>query len=220
MSAALVFDFDGLIVDTETPEYLAWREVFAVHGAELTERDWSGAVGYVGNLDPRRLFEERTGIEPDWAIIDSARSARHLALVAAQPALPGVERLMRAGRAAGWRIGIASNSTPEWVRAGLERVGLGGYVEVIRGRGTVSRLKPDPDLYLAVLADLGARAARSYAFEDSEPGVLAARAAGLRVIAVPHALTSHQNHARADRILSSLEAFQLPVPTPAPEGVA
>jgi HAD superfamily hydrolase (TIGR01509 family) len=210
MIGALVFDFDGLVVDTETPEFTAWSEVFAAHGATLAETDWAAAVGYVGNLDPRRLFEERTGLKPDWTKLDAARSARHLALIAGQPALPGVERLMREGRAAGWRVGIASNSTPEWVRAGLERVGLAGYVEAIRGRGTVGRLKPAPDLYLAVLADLGADAACSLAFEDSEPGVLSARAAGLHVIAVPRGITRHQDHSKADRIVASLEDFELP----------
>lgn len=126
----------------------------------------------------------------------------------------------RGRRRAGWRIGVASNSTPEWVRAGLERVGLAGFVEVIRGRGTVERLKPHPDLYVAVLRDLDADPLRSFAFEDSEPGVQSARAAGMRVIAVPRALTRHQDHAGAHLVLESLEAFELPAGAGATEAVA
>lgn len=206
---ALIFDYDGLIVDTESSTYEVWRQLYREHGAELTIPDWLQAVGHVDHFDPRSHLETLTGRTLDWPQLDEqiAQSLRHA--VAKLPPLPGVVTLMQAARTTGWRIGVASNSDTTWVLGGLDRLGLSSLVEAVRTRDDVSRHKPHPDVYLAVLAALDADPARSIAFEDSAPGAEAARAAGLHVIAVPNQLTSHLPIPHAHEFLASLSDFQL-----------
>lgn len=207
---ALIFDFDGLIVDSETPAYEAWRELYEREGVHLAVADWLNAVGYVDGFDPRNHLEKVTGRSFDWPSLDLEVNARARELVWASPPLPGVVALLEAARAAGWRLGVASNSSADWVLPGLERLGLRPYFAVVRTVDTVARPKPQPDVYLGALADLGLLTATgSLAFEDSAPGVRAAKAAGLYVVAVPNALTRHQDLSPADEIRESLEGFRL-----------
>lgn len=213
---ALIFDFDGLLVDTENPVFDAWREIYRAHGAELTLTEWLRAVGYVHGFDPRRRLEELTGwrSDLDWVEIEAELDRLVDARMIVQGPLPGVMDLLRAGAAAGWRLGVASNSTPDWVLPGLERLGIRGYFGTVRTRVGVARPKPAPDVYLAAVHDLlgpdADPAAGSIAFEDSQPGVEAAAAAGLRVVAVPSALTRHQDLSRAHEVVASLEGYVLP----------
>ncbi len=208
---ALILDYDGLIVDSETAEYATWKELYAGEGHVLELSDWLNAVGYANGFDPRAHLERLTGRALDWSVLDPRRAARTHAIVFAQPPLPGVRAVLERGRELGYRLGVASNSTVDWVLPGLERLGLAEYFQTVRTREMVLRPKPAPDLYLLALADLGATAADSFAFEDSEPGIAAASAAGLRVIAVPNALTRHQDLSLADVRLGSLEDFEVPV---------
>ena len=208
---ALILDFDGLMLDTEMPGYLAWRELYAREGAQLHLADWLAAVGYVDGFDPRAHLERATGRAFDWPVLDGQVNARARELIAAALPLPGVASLIERGVAAGYRLGVASNSTADWVLPGLERLGLRKHFGVVRTVDSVARPKPQPDVYLAALADLGfSTPAGSLAFEDSEPGVRAAKAAGLYVIAVPSEITRHQDLSLADEILSTLDGYILP----------
>lgn len=211
MSRALILDFDGLMLDTEMPGYLAWHEFYLRQGVCLQISDWLSAVGYVDGFDPRAHLERATGRTFDWPTHDLRIAARARELIAAAAPLPGVVSLVERGLAAGYRLAVASNSTADWVLPGLERLGLRKHFEVIRTVDTVARPKPQPDVYLAALADLGiSTPLGSLAFEDSEPGVRAAKAAGLYVVAVPSELTRHQDLSPADEIRDSLLDFPLP----------
>ena len=215
MHRALIFDFDGLMVDTEMPVYEAWQEIYRAYGATLTLGEWLGAVGYVHGFDPRRRLAEATGrTDLDWVAIEAELDRRVGELMTGQGLLPGVADILRAGAAAGWRLGVASNSTTDWVVPNLERLGLRKMFETVRTRESVTRPKPAPDVYLAALGDLlGPDAdpgAGSMAFEDSQPGVEAAAAAGLRVVAIPSALTRHQDLSRAHETVATLAGYRLP----------
>ena len=105
---------------------------------------------------------------------------------------------------------MASNSDAAWVTRGLERVGLRERFGAVRTRDDVSRPKPAPDVYFAALAAMGAAPADSVAIEDSQPGVAAAKAAGLYVVAVPNELTRLQDLSLADEIIPTLEGYRLP----------
>lgn len=210
MMRALVFDFDGLIIDTESPEFESWQKVYAAHGQELVAQDWVHCIGGIGAMDPSAELEKLLGRSLDWPPIHDGRLKHHQALMAEKKALPGVEALMRLARESGWKVGVASSSTSAWVEGGLERLGLARYVQTVRSRDRVQNFKPHPEPYLLALEDLGAEAAKSFAFEDSRTGVSAAKAAGLTVIAVPNALTKLHDLSHADMILDSLEHFSLP----------
>lgn len=207
---ALIFDYDGLIVDSETPEYLSWKEVYHLAGVELTEQVWTSAVGAVNGFDPKAFLENATGRTFDWEVIEKARRQKLSERQMLQPILPGVAGLMFRAAEAGYRIGVASNSTAAWVELGLERLGLRHLIETIRTVESVKWPKPHPEIYLRVLEDLNADAHETWAFEDSQPGVRAAKAAGLTVIAVPNVLTRHHDLSLADQILDNLDQFELP----------
>ena len=212
---ALILDFDGLMLDTETAVFAAWREFYEEEGEHLEVSDWLDAVGYVKGFDPRAHLEKLTGRPFRWPDHDPQLSRRVLGLVQAMPAFPGVQSLLENGARLGYRLGVASNSTADWVLPGLERLGLRRWFSVVRTRETVTRHKPAPDVYLAALADLGIPLppVGSLAFEDSEPGVRAAKAAGLYVVAVPNSLTRHQDLSLADEVRDSLEGYELPAIT-------
>lgn len=210
MTRALVFDYDGLIVDSETPEFLCWQAAFAEQGQRLDLQDWIHVVGGAAIVDMSVELERRTGRRLDWAPIHARRLELHQRLFEGQDLLPGVRALFEQGAAQGWAIGVASNSSVGWVQRGLDRFGLRRYVGALRGRDTAARPKPHPDPYAEVLAELGADPAFSFGFEDSAPGVASAKAAGLTVVAVPNALTRHQDLSQAHHVLASLEQFALP----------
>jgi HAD superfamily hydrolase (TIGR01509 family) len=207
---ALILDYDGLIIDSEMAEFVSWQELYRRHGADLEVADWLGAVGYVNGFDPRAHLEKLLGRQVDWPALDPERLASARAYAAGLPIFPGVTDLIAQGARLGYRMGVASNSDATWVGEGLSRLGLRDSFEVVRTRETVQRYKPFPDVYLGALADLGAEASGSMAFEDSQPGVEAAKSAGLYVVAVPNVLTRHQDLSLADEILETLMGYQLP----------
>jgi HAD superfamily hydrolase (TIGR01509 family) len=207
---ALIFDYDGLIIDTESPEYESWRRIWADHGQELKPEHWVHVIGGPIAADFAAQLEERLGRTLDWGPLLQARAKHHQELMAGQGLLPGVEALMRRAREKGWGVGVASSSSSSWVEGGLERLGLARHVQTVRTRDRVKNLKPHPEPYLAALADLGAEAGHSFGFEDSQTGVKSAKAARLTVVAVPNALTRLHDLSEADMILESLELFSLP----------
>jgi beta-phosphoglucomutase-like phosphatase (HAD superfamily) len=125
---ALIFDFDGLILDTEWPEYQAWKKVFEGFGLELPITEWMHVVGGPDLVDFKLRLEERLGRALDWKTLDAGRMAHHQVLMAEEAILPGVRELMMAGAAAGWRIGVASSSSSQWVLGNLRRLGLDSWV--------------------------------------------------------------------------------------------
>ena len=207
---ALVFDFDGLIIDSEGPVYQAWQEVYEEHGEELSFGFWQSIIGRGSNwFDPLAELERRLGRPLDGEAIRIARRVRVEELVTALPILPGVEEWIASARRRGLKLGVASSSSRSWVVGHLERLGLGGEWDTIRCRDDVARAKPDPDLYLAAVADLGVSPPQAVAVEDSPHGCLAARRAGLYCVAVPSALTSGLDFSAADLQLGSLAELPL-----------
>lgn len=204
---ALVFDFDGLILDTERPVYEAWRWVFEEHGVELSLDEWAAVIGRADAWNP--LDRLASVAELDHDVLGRRREVRD-ALLHAESVLPGVVELLTAARSMGLAVGIASSSPMDWVAPHLERLGLAESFECLAcWREGVSG-KPAPDLYLEAVAALGASPEEAIAFEDSANGVAAAKAAGLWCVAVPHGLTAGLDLSAADLILDSLADVTLP----------
>jgi HAD superfamily hydrolase (TIGR01509 family) len=210
MIHALVFDFDGLILDTEQPVYQSWSELYETFGFTLPFATWATIIGTSdGAFDPRRELERLLGQAVDWDTIAPRRLARELELIEQQPILPGVEDYLKDARRLGLKTGLASSSSCQWVTGHLKRRGLADYFDVIRARDDVQRTKPDPELYCAVLAELGVRGEEALALEDSPNGIRAAKQAGMWCVAVPNPLTRQLGLEEADLRLESLAEMGL-----------
>jgi HAD superfamily hydrolase (TIGR01509 family) len=211
MIRALIFDFDGLILDTEGPDYRAWQEVCSEHGHDLPLSIWSQCIGRSSDwFDPVAWLEAHTGRPLDRAAIHDRQRRRHRELLEAEAILPGIEAYLADARRLGLKLGVASSSSRQWVAGHLERLGLHAHWECIRCWGDVERAKPAPDLYLAVLECLDVGPDEAIAFEDSPNGITAARGAGIVCVAVPNPLTALLDLGHADLQLSSLGELPLP----------
>ncbi|HZQ27632.1 MAG TPA: HAD-IA family hydrolase [Acidimicrobiales bacterium] len=213
MLRAVVFDFDGLVVDTEACEFESWQGVYRDHGVELALAEWVACIGTVGGFDPLGRLEELVGAPVDRDVVLRDRSARNNALVSVAGVLPGVEDRLAEAEALGWSVAIASSSPQWWVERHLGRIGL---VDTFAGAGLHCRdsasglaPKPAPDLYLAAVTALGVEPGEAVAFEDSPNGVAAAKAAGLWCVAVPHDLTRDLDLSAADVVVDSLVSVRL-----------
>jgi HAD superfamily hydrolase (TIGR01509 family) len=210
MLTALIFDFDGLILDTETPDYRAWQEIFAAHGCDLAIDVWARNVGAGDGFDPYAYLEEQYGRPVDRAAIGRTARQRFRELLGAPAPLPGVVEYLRAAPALGLQIGLASSSSLAWVGGYLGQLGLAGHFAAICTADDVARTKPAPDLYLAAVERLGVAPGQAVALEDSPNGVRAAKAAGLYAVAVPNPVTALMDLSHADLVLPSLAALPLP----------
>lgn len=186
---ALVFDFDGTILDTETPEFLGWCGIYERHGVSLEPAAWGAGVGTWDAFDPVAHLEGRCGARLDGAALRAEHRAGVLAAIELERPLPGVVELLEEARAAGLGLAVASSSDRAWVTRWLERHGLLGAFSCLSTRDDVVRVKPDPELYLRALECLGLPAGDCAAVEDSPNGMRAALTAGLRVVAVPNPVT-------------------------------
>ena len=206
MIRALVFDFDGLIVDTETPLIDAYAEVHAAHGVPFDRALFIRSVGHADyTFDPWHGFSPHA----DRAALELDRRARKDALLLRQQILPGVVALLDAARDRAFRVGLASNSGHEWVEGHLARLGLLARFEFLACRGDAPSPKPEGDLYKLVLHRFGLRGHEAIAFEDSHTGIIAAQRAGLHTVAVPNASTAHHDFTAADLRVASLAEINL-----------
>jgi len=206
---AIVFDFDGLILDTEEPIYRSWLEVYEAHGQELPFERWVQIVGSstIG-FHPQHHLEERLGRSLPKEVLDR-RIGRRTEMVLANKVLPGVVEHLDAARASGLKLGVASSSTRDWVMGHLARLGILDRFDCLRCRDDVANVKPEPDLYLAVLECVGVAASEAIAIEDSPNGVLAAKRAGMRCVAIPNSITARLDLGQADVVLGSLAEVTL-----------
>jgi HAD superfamily hydrolase (TIGR01509 family) len=207
---AIVFDFDGLILDTEEPIYRSWLEVYEAHGEALPFERWVQIVGSTtAEFHPQKHLEERLGRPLSQEVIEQ-RIGRRTELILAQQVLPGIVQHIDAARSLGLKVGVASSSTRDWVSGHLDRLGILGRFDCVRCRDDVAKAKPAPDLYLAVLDCLGVSQSEALAIEDSPNGVIAAKRAGMRCVAIPNAITATLDLSPADLVLSSLSEITLP----------
>lgn len=206
MIRALIFDFDGLILDTESPLIDSYRDVHLAHEVAF---DRTAFLRQVGHAD--YAFDPWHGFSPhaDRAALEVERRAIKMRLLMAQTVLPGVVDLLNAAGKRGLRIGLASNSEHAWVEPHLERLGLRKYFEFLACREDAPSPKPEPDLYRLVLNQFGLRGVEAIAFEDSQTGVLAAHRANIFVVAVPNSSTAHHDFGKADKRVVSLAEVDL-----------
>jgi HAD superfamily hydrolase (TIGR01509 family) len=210
---AVVFDFDGLIIDSEWAIYQTARAAFAEHGHELPLAAWATIVG-LGDGDDDLAWATVTraaGIEGlERSVFSATYAAQDRSNRDSLPLLPGVGALVDALRAAGVPIGVASSSSVAWLDRHLERLGLRASFTAVVGADLVGGIgKPAPDVYLRACADLGADPRSAVALEDSAHGIAAAKAAGMAAVAVPGRVTAANDFGAADLVVSSLAALSV-----------
>ena len=205
MIQAIVFDFDGTILETELPDYQSWQEAYQEHQCELPFALWLNAVGSSSeSFDPYSYLEEQAGYVIDRPQLRQKRRARMNELVAQQSIRPGVLDVISTAQQLGLRLGLASSSARDWVEGYLTQFNLRHYFDAIFTREDVARVKPDPALYNLAVNALGVRPEAAVAIEDSRNGMLAAKAAGLKCVVVPNEITKDSIFPEADLCMSSL----------------
>jgi HAD superfamily hydrolase (TIGR01509 family) len=210
MIKALVFDFDGLILETETPIFQSWQEIYREFDCQLALEEWLVNIGTLDEpFDPVASLEQRSSRPIDREQVMSRRQERELELIRSQPVLPGVREYLESARQLGLKVALASSSTCDWVVGHLQRLELIGYFDAIAASDDVHRTKPDPALYRTAVEWLGVAPHEAVAFEDSLNGLLAARRAGLHCVVVPNALTHQLDLGEADLRLGSLAELPL-----------
>ncbi len=205
MFDAILFDNDGVLVDTEAFYFQANREILAGVGVTLAEADYVELFLREG-LGAWHLAEARGHTGAQIEALRAARDLRYAQLVAdAEVLIPGVAEIVPA-LAARYRLAIVTSSEPEPFARTHARTGLLGHFELVLKKGDYARSKPEPDPYLAAVARLGAAPERCLVIEDSERGLRAAKAAGLCCWVIPSGLTTGSRFDAADAVLVDLRA--------------
>jgi HAD superfamily hydrolase (TIGR01509 family) len=198
--AAVIFDFDGIVIDSEIPEFESHRRIYERCGAALTTEEWCDQIGVWTEGHDDRWFRElraRSSSAPDHDAYHAEKRRIFDAIIPGEP-MRGIRELLGALAHVGIPAAIASTSPARWVVPAAERIGVRPFFGAIVTGDEVARRKPAPDVYLEAARRLGVDPARSIAIEDSGPGIAAARAAGMKTIAIPHVLTERHDLSAAD----------------------
>jgi len=210
MIKAVIFDFDGLIVDTETLWYEVYSEVFREEGGELPLEEWAKVIGTTFEVyDPFSYLSSQLGREVDRALIQARTSERYQQRIRSLAVRPGVEDYLKAAQSLGLRIGLSSSSTRDWVESYLKPFGLLDYFEALSTKEDVKQVKPEPDLYLRTMKLLDVEASEIVVFEDSLNGLKAALAAKMCCVVVPNQVTKQLTFTGANLLLESMADMSL-----------
>ena len=207
---ALIFDFDGLIVDTESAIYEAWRELYQAHGHDLPLPTYVQCVGSVfGHYDPMAALESLLGGPVDWDTHLPMKDSRIRTGQQGLDTMPGIRELLAEAQAAGMPCVVASSSHRTHVEGWLGRTAIRHHFEFVRSRDDVERAKPFPDLFLSAAEGLGLAPEETLVLEDSSNGLRAALAAGAPCVIVPSPVTKGSDFTGAAAILNTLAGINL-----------
>jgi len=202
---AFLFDFDGLLVDTETASRGGWELLYREHGHELPPEKWALMIGTIDGWDIWGDLEGLAGSPLDREALNARRSAHELSLLELEGLRPGIVEYLDAATRLGLRRAIVSSSSRAWIDRHLARLErTAGWDAIVTADHDAERAKPRPTLYLEALERLGVSAAEAIAFEDSPNGVRAAIAAGIFTVGVPNAITRDLGLGEADLVVDSL----------------
>ena len=210
MIKALLFDFDGTVVDTESVDLRAWTEVFEAHGVAVPLDRFALRIGTLTGPDELDELDALLDAPCDRDAVTTARRARERELLEFEPLRPGIRAYLDDARELGLLVGIVSSSSRSWIDMNIERLGIAdAWATVVCADGDTARCKPSPALYVEALALLGVAAGEAIAIEDSPNGIAAARAAGIFCVGFPNDVTSALDLSHADLVVDSLEDVPL-----------
>jgi HAD superfamily hydrolase (TIGR01509 family) len=203
---AVIFDLDGLIVDSETPEVLAWQATYARYGLDFPVASWLQNIGRNDRpWDPYAPFRARHSPAPPEEVAALWQTQHDVLIRECFRPLPGVVPLLQILKRSGVRTAVASSSRRAWISRVLAELDLQAQFDAAAGGDEVRRAKPAPDVYLLAALRLSVPPEACVALEDSTNGVRAAKAAGMACVAVPSPLTRQLDFSAADLVVTSLE---------------
>jgi putative hydrolase of the HAD superfamily len=209
MFRGIIFDFDGLIVDTETVWYEAFKEaLFNSHSVELGLPGYANCIG-TGNEVLYKHFREVVGNTVDCEQIENDALLIYTNKMQEPVLREGVKEYLEEAKSHNLIIGLASSSSKQWVTTYLEQLGIIQYFDVINTRDDVNKVKPHPELYVKTLKDCVLLPTETIAFEDSLNGLTAAKKAGIRCVIVPNDVTSNLPFNNHDYHLNSMKQESL-----------
>ena len=205
----LIFDFDGLILDTETPDVIAWIKIYIKYGQEFEFNKYASTIGsvyefsgpakqltnLVPSLDKEVIFQEWLQLEKE--------------LIEKQSVMPGIMDYLNSAYQFNLKTAIASSAERAWVNGHIKRLGIHNYFNFVHTVEDTNIPKPAPALYILTLKSLQLKPEEVLAFEDSTNGISAAKAAGITCVAVPNQITRMLKLDHADLILDSLANLPL-----------
>ena len=220
----LIFDFDGLILDTETPDVIAWVKIYKKYGQEFEFNKYASAIGSVFEFSgPAKQLAilvpslDKEVILQEWFQLENE-------LIEKQSIMPGIMDYLNSAHQFNLQTAIASSAERAWVNGHLKRLEIDNYFNFIHTVEDTNIPKPAPALYILTLKSLQLKPEEVLAFEDSTNGISAAKAAGITCVAVPNQITRMLRLDHADLILDSLAnlplsqlliRFNQPTPRPA-----
>lgn len=210
MIKAVIFDFDGLIIDTETPWFQAFSEIYREHGAFLPLETWVQCVGAdEKHFNPYDYLEQCINRPIDRDSLRELSKQKYTAFIKGNNLNPGVLNCLKTAKSLGLKVGLASSSARDWVEGYLKDFNLLDYFDYLCTRERVKKIKPDPELYLNVLNHFGINGNEAIAFEDSPNGAKSAKEAGIYCVIVPRGITSNLQFDYYDLKVGSLEDLNL-----------
>ena len=210
---AIIFDFDGLLVDTETCMYKVWETLLAPYNVDVSPLQVAGLVGCSAPATfLHQKYRNVTGIDISNEKITSLVLSKAYELVEKLDAREGVREYLAYAKRSGWKIALATSSESAHYLPILKRLELHTLFDHFIGAEDIvlARRKPEPDVYLKAVEKLGVESSQVIAFEDSPPGITAAKAAKITTVAVPNFLTRHLDVSHAHRVLHSMAEISLP----------
>jgi putative hydrolase of the HAD superfamily len=206
MIKAVIFDFDGLIVDTESAWYMSYKETLRQrYGIDMPIEVWGRVIGTSMQVfNPFAYIAEQTGKTIDVELVRREAQPLFERLMKEQGPRPGVADYLREAKQLGLSVGLASSSDIGWIEPYLVRFGLIGYFDALATADDVTNVKPDPELYLKALERLQVKGEETIAFEDSVNGSNAAKAAGVNCVIVPNPVTAHMTFENYDLRIASM----------------
>ena len=203
--SAVLFDFDGVLVDTEWAIYQAWLRTFNAHQHDLPLETYTQCIGSdFATWSPKTHLEDLSGLAFDWHELDLKRQEEIMADLAGEGVMNGVISLLDQLKDQGIRRAVVSSSSHHWVDGWLEKLNFADHFESVICRGDAPRIKPAPDLYLEAAKRLAIQPSDCLVIEDSLNGVKSAKAAGMSVWVVPNRVTAGLDFSTADRVFASM----------------